>query len=149
MINIHYMATGQQPGRMNNTWIPVDETLESSYQYPAVSLRVCSSPSGADLVRIQAKQVVCEPHDTTGATANRFENDLVRQPQADCFSVSVFLIIPHKDRGSLLVSLTQTEPADHRYESDMFSLALVDTVAEPSLMVKKEKKSMSGYCSLS
>lgn len=65
--------------------------------------------------------MVCKPHDTTGATANRFENDLVRQPQADCFSVSISLIIPHKDRGSLLVSLTQTEPADHRYESDMFS----------------------------
>lgn len=74
-----------------------------------------------------------------GATANRFENDLVRQPQADCFSVSISLIIPHKDRGSLPVSLTQTEPADHRYDSDMFSLALVDSVAESSLMAKKKK----------
>lgn len=40
-----------------------------------------------------------------GATANRFENDQVRQPQADCLSVSISLIIPHMDRGSLLVSL--------------------------------------------
>lgn len=50
-------------------------------------------PSGADLVIIPAKQVVCKPHDTMRATANRFENDLVRQPQAD-LSVSVSLIIP-------------------------------------------------------
>lgn len=71
---------------------------------------------------MQAKQVVCKPHNTTGATANRFENDLVRQPQADCFSVLISLIIPHKGTGSLLVSLTQNEPADHRYESDMFLL---------------------------
>ncbi len=81
--------------------------------------------------------MVCKPHNTAGATANRFENDLVRQPQADCFSVSISLIIPHKDRGSLPVSLTQSEPADHRYESDIFSLALIDTVAELSLMAGK------------
>lgn len=81
--------------------------------------------------------MVCKPHNTAGATANRFENDLVRQPQADCFSVSISLIIPHKDRGSLPVSLTQTEPADHRYESDIFSLAFIDTVAEQSLMAEK------------
>lgn len=91
--------------------------------------------------------MVCKAHDITEAPANRFKNDLVCQPQADCFSVSFSLIIPHKDRGSLLVSLTQTEPADHRYESDKFSLALVDTVAELSLMAKK--KSMASYCSLS
>lgn len=51
-------------------------------------------PSGADLVIIPAKQVVCKPHDTMRVTANRFENDLVRQPQADCLGVSVSLIIP-------------------------------------------------------
>lgn len=68
--------------------------------------------------------MVCEHRGTAGATANRLENDLVRQLPADCFAVSISLIIPHKDRGSLPVSLTQTEPADHRSESDLFSLAL-------------------------
>lgn len=40
-----------------------------------------------------------------GATANRFENDPLRQPPADCLTVSISLIIPHTDRGNLLVSL--------------------------------------------
>lgn len=46
-----------------------------------------------------------KPPNTTGATANRFENDLVRPPQADCCAVSISLIIPHMDRGSLSVSV--------------------------------------------
>lgn len=66
--------------------------------------------------------MVCRPHDTTGATANRFENDPIQQTQADCSSADVWRIIPHKDGSIFLVSLTQTELADHRYESDMFSL---------------------------
>lgn len=49
--------------------------------------------------------MVCKPPDTTGATANRFENDLVRQPQADYSTVSISLIIPRTDRGSLSVSV--------------------------------------------
>lgn len=105
VINSHYMALGQQPRQMNNTWIPVDETLEGSYQYPAVSFRKHSSPSGVNLVRIQAKQVVRKSHDTTGANAGS-ENELVQLPQADCFSVDASWVIPHKDNGSFLVSLT-------------------------------------------
>lgn len=91
-------------------------------------------PSGADLVIIPAKQVVCKPHDTMRVTANRFENDLVRQPQADCLR---FPNNPSEWTEAVCWCLLQTEPTNHRCESDIFSLALIDTVTELSLMARK------------
>lgn len=59
--------------------------------------------------------MVCKPPDTTGETANRFENDLVRPPQADCCAVSISLIIPHVDRGGLSVSVIDRVSRSHMW----------------------------------
>lgn len=83
-----------------------------------------------------------------GATANRFENDLVRQAQADCFTFFISLIIPQKDRGGLPVSLTQIESADRSYESDTLSLDGTRRFGCRDVP-RWLQKSMAGYCGLS
>lgn len=96
---------------MNNTWIPVDETSEGSYQCPAVSLRAHSMTSGADLVGNTSRAGGMWALWHRGvAAANRFENDPLGQPRANCRAVSTWLIIPHTDGGYLLLSITPIRP---------------------------------------
>lgn len=64
--------------------------------------------SGADLVGNTSRAGGMRASWHRGvATANRFENDPLGQPRADCRAVSTRLIIPHTDGGYLLLSLTR------------------------------------------
>lgn len=88
---------------------------------------------------------MCKPPDTTGATANRFENDLVRQPQADCCTVSISLIIPHVDRGSLSVSVIDRASRSQMWVRYVLSGPPRYCYSRPRWL----RKSMASRCTLS